>query len=117
MSVKCCDFLVHEIAFYKDSIRPCCSFSIEGDITPFVNNFNGDIVDFQKYLQKRNEFIDIFNKGNIPVCFEKCTKFIPSKTENIDFKLSNLIISNYTKCSCDCIYCEQASYGLDKQYK
>lgn len=117
MSANCCDFLVHEVAFYKDSIRPCCSFSIEGDVTPFVNNFDGDINEFKKYLQKRDQFIEIFNSGNKPVCLEKCTTYIPNQTRDTCFKLTNLIISNYTKCSCNCMYCEQASYGQDKEYK
>ena len=117
MTIKCCDFLIHEIAFYKDSIRPCCSFSIEGDKTPFVNDYNGDIEKFKLYLEKRAFFIKQFQDGEIPFCYPRCTTYEPKKDDKTSFQLKNIIISNYTKCSCNCIYCEQAAYGRDKNYK
>ena len=117
MAIKCCDFLVHEIAFYKDSIRPCCSFSIEGDKTPFVNDYKGDIEKFKLYLEKRSFFIKQFQEGEVPFCYPKCTTYEPKKDDKTSFQLKNIIISNYTKCSCNCIYCEQAAYGRDEVYK
>ena len=106
MKIECCDFLLHEIAFYKDSIRPCCSFSIEGDVTPFINNYNGDIEKFKLYLEKRDFYIKQFQDGILPFCYPKCTTYEPSKGNETSFKLNNIIISNYTKCSCNCIYCD-----------
>ena len=116
-----CEFLLHQIAFYKDGIRPCCSFSIKGDTTPFVNNYDGNIEGIKQYLQKREKFINIFKSGKKPVCYYNCTTYIPSvfgddNNETL-FQLNNIIISNYTKCSCNCIYCEQSAFGQNQEYK
>lgn len=116
---KCCEFLLHEIAFYKDTIRPCCSFSIEddNDITPFVNHFDGDIEKIKNYFKVRNEFIKTFREGGKPVCYPGCTIYQSSKENDNSIKFTNIVISNQTKCSCNCMYCEQAEYGQNPEYK
>ncbi len=115
---KCCEFMLHQIAFYKDTIRPCCSFSIQGDITPFINNYNGEINEIKNYLEKRQNFIKIFQDGGKPECYNGCTTYQECKdNDEISFKLNNIIISNHTKCSCNCMYCEQAEFGQNKKLK
>lgn len=116
--INCCEFLLHEIAFYKNTIRPCCSFSIEddGDITPFVNNFNGNVQNISTYFDIRNNFIKTFYEGNKPVCYNGCTIFQNSNDDS-SIKLTNIVISHRTKCSCNCFYCEQSYFQEDKEVK
>ncbi|MBE7704882.1 MAG: radical SAM protein [Cyanobacteria bacterium SIG29] len=113
----CCEFLLHEIAFYKNTIRPCCSFSIEGDITPFVNNYNGEIDKIQEYFSKRDAFIEKTKQNIALPCFNNCTIFESPRNSDYSTALTNIIISNRTKCSCNCIYCEQAAFGENEEFK
>ena len=48
MKNECCEFLLHQIAFYNDVIRPCCSFSIEKNGL-FKKNYSGNIEGIKEY--------------------------------------------------------------------
>lgn len=116
--MTCCEFLLHQIAFYKDQIRPCCSFSLDNfENSPLISGYDGNIEKIKEYFEKRNHFINIFKNGGKPICYKDCTTYSPCYSQDTSFKLNNLIISNQTKCSFNCIYCEHARYGKDSEYR
>lgn len=110
MTKECCRFLLNQIAFYHDAIRPCCSFSIEKN-NLFSKNYTGTIEGIKKYLEVREDYINKFINGEKPPCYSGCTIYENSEAENANFKLTTLIISHRIYCSCNCIYCEPSSYG------
>lgn len=112
MKQQCCEFLLNQIAFYNDAIRPCCSFSIEKN-NLFSHNYNGDIEGIRKYLDIREDYIKAFINGQPPACYKGCTIFSTGEEvdQNYSFKLKTIIISHRVYCSCNCIYCEPSSYG------
>lgn len=115
MKFKCCDFLLHQIAFYNDKVRPCCSFSIERN-NLFSERYEGDLEGIRKYLSIREAYIELFKKGEKPPCYDGCTLYSEIISENDSFKLNNLVISNRAYCSFSCIYCEPST-GDDKKRK
>lgn len=116
MNKRCCEFLVNQIAFYNDAIRPCCSFSIERN-NLFEHNYTGDIEGIKKYLEIRENYIRMFQESDIPPCYDGCTIYNPKDSDDCDFKLNTIIVSHKIKCSFNCIYCEPASYGNTERRK
>lgn len=108
MKNECCKFLLHQIAFYNDVIRPCCSFSIEKHKL-FQKTYSGDIGGIKEYLKTREEYIKDFKEKGIAPCFKDCTVYENETENDISFKINNLIISHRTYCSCNCIYCEPST--------
>jgi len=119
MSVKCCKFILNQIAFYQSVVRPCCSFSIERQKLFRDNVFDGDSKDIESYFNIRKEYIEAFAAGGQPPCYNGCTLYEPIEHDiDISLGFSNIIISNRSKCSCNCIYCECMDPCADEtQYK
>ncbi len=115
MKYNCCEFLLHQIAFYNDKVRPCCSFSIEKN-NLFSDIYEGDLGGIEKYLLIRKKYIEMFKNGEKPPCYNGCTLYSNITSDNDSFKLNNLIISHRTYCSFSCIYCEPST-GDDKKRK
>lgn len=104
MEYNCCDFLLHEIVFGQDKILPCCCSPNNKFGTVFMTEYKGENFNFVQYLKQRNSYIDIFKKGYIPEYCKGCF-FIKKQNWDDSPKIKRVIISNRTKCSCNCIYC------------
>ena len=114
MRNECCEFLLHQVAFYNDEIRPCCSFTIDKRKL-FYNNFSGDIQGIKDYLKAREKYIKSFKENGTAPCLNGCTIFEKTLDTDTSFKINNLIISHRTYCSCNCIYCEPSTGDTKKR--
>ena len=98
--------MLNQIAFYKDAIRPCCSFSIEKHKL-FSDKFGGSQKEIENYFNIRDAYVKMFLNGEIPPCYKDCTIYEPvDERLKQSSKFDNIIVSNRSKCSCNCIYCE-----------
>lgn len=104
MSFKCCNFLLHEIVFAQSEVLPCCCSPKHKYETRFLENYNGNNFDVDAYLKQRNKYVNMFKNGEIPQCCEGCCLI---REDNWDESntIQRIIITNRTKCSCNCIYC------------
>lgn len=104
MKYNCCDFLLHDIVFSQDKILPCCCSPNSKYGTVFLTNYSGQNFNFDEYLKQRAEYIEIFKNGKIPEYCRGCFS-IKNDEWNDEPKIKRIIITNRTKCSCNCIYC------------
>ncbi len=104
MKFNCCDFLLHELVFAQDKIIPCCSSPRHEYETKFIKNFDGLNFDIKEYITTRNKYVDMFKSGSAPDCCLGCS-FIKNDDWDESLFIKRIIITNRTKCSCNCIYC------------
>lgn len=101
---KCCDYMLHQIVFDQTEVKPCCSETISGNGTKFINNYDGEIVSQEEYSKKRDYYVDLFKSGKIPECCNGCP-MIEEKEWDESLYFERIILAHIAKCSCNCIYC------------
>ena len=104
MEFTCCEYLLHEIVFAQNSVIPCCCSPANNYESTFINNFSRQNFNINEYLNKRNEYITMLKSGNIPASCQGCSRLIKKEWDE-ENKINRIIITNRTKCSCNCIYC------------
>lgn len=110
MSFKCCDYLLNEIVFSPNSLAACCCNQSNEHFSTFINNLNGDNFDIDLYLEQRSQYISMLKSGVVPQFCKGCYRLQEKEwDEALDIK--RIIISNRTKCSCNCIYCALIKFG------
>lgn len=113
MKFKCCEWAISHLVINADDLTYCCA-SFDKKLT-FMENYHGEPIDIQKYINDRKEYIERCKKGDFP---EPCRDCPTLEEREWDESLGfiDVSISNRTKCSCDCIYCI-ISNGGDKEAK
>ncbi len=104
MRFRCCQMLLNHLVFAQSTVIPCCCSPVQRYDTKFFNEYNGDQFDIDEYAKQRNHYIDIFKQGKEPECCQGCP-LIEEKEWNEEISFSNIIVTNRTYCSCNCIYC------------
>lgn len=104
MKFKCCDFLLHEIVFAQAEVIPCCCSPKHEYETRFLKNFNGGEFDAEEYIKQKEQYINLFKEGKTPDCCVGCSMIREEAWDETN-TIKRIIISNRTKCSCNCIYC------------
>lgn len=110
MKFKCCEYLLNEIVFSLSAVTPCCCSPNPAYEMKFLSNFNGKLFDVNKYIEQRNIYISQFKDNIIPKSCIGCNK-VEEKDWNEEPKIKRIIITNSTKCSCNCIYCSLVNIG------
>ena len=98
MIYKCCKKLMGDLVFASADVMACCC-SPNNKFIKFYKQADCEIFNLKKYIEVRNEYINKFKNNIIPEECQSCHQI----EENI--KINNIIISNRTKCSCNCFYC------------
>ena len=104
MKFRCCNFLLHEIVFAQSEVIPCCCSPKHNYETKFLEGYNGGNFDVSAYEEQRNKYIEMFKKGETPKCCEECNMIREEEWDETP-SLQRIIVTNRTKCSCNCIYC------------
>lgn len=114
MIYKCCDRLLHKLAIGHSEITFCCE--PYSPSLPYIKNYDGIPIDIDNYKKVREQYIDMFKKGNIPVSCQNCYQ-LQEKDWDESFGLNFISISSQTKCSCNCIYCTHTKGDIElKRY-
>ena len=115
MKYKCCEYLLHQIVFDQDEIKPCCATSMNSEIAKFVENFDGKNFDLNKYVEKRNFYVEKFKTGEVPDCCLNCPMIEEKEWEENEIYFDRIIMANIAKCSCNCIYCVYTYHDESKK--
>lgn len=105
MKYKCCKYLFHQIVFDIFDIKPCCETSMNGESLNILENFKSENFDIQMYIDKRQEYIDIFKQGSIPKTCSNCPIIEEKDWDLEEVYFDRIIACNIPKCSCNCTYC------------
>ena len=104
MKFQCCEYLLNEIVFAQSAVIPCCCSPVHDYQSHFLSDFDGKEFYLEEYLKKREQYIQQFKSGNIPPSCIGCHK-VQEKEWDETSRINRIIITNRTKCSCDCVYC------------
>lgn len=102
MKFKCCEWALYYLVINSNDLTYCCQ-SFDKQLK-FMEHYNGEKIDIEKYLQNRKEYIEKCKRNEFPEVCRNCPTLVEREwDETAGFIDVN--ISNRTKCSCDCIYC------------
>ena len=105
-SYKCCNALLHKIAINPDNINFCCS--PYDNKLQYLNNYNGELINIEDYIQKRSYYLEQFKAGCIPTPCQNCSYCEERDDWDEEIGFEFISISSRTQCNCDCIYCVQS---------
>lgn len=101
-----CPSVEEGIAFFYDHIRFCCSNVLGPKI---IDNYKGEIIDWELFRYKTNEFKKTFAKGQVPECCANCYQIELFKSKDIvandTNQIKKLFISHWQHCNAGCLYC------------
>ena len=121
---KICKYLLQEIQLIDNRIVPCGSRFWDGYNTAqkfFIKPHETTReIDFDYYFQKRCEYIEMYERGEVPEFCQDCVIYQPI-SDDCDIKerekIKNIHINHKTICSCRCIYCCLADNGDLKKFE
>lgn len=102
MRFKCCEWALSHLVINSDDLTYCCA-SFDKQLK-FLENYHGELVDVEKYIEERKQFIERCKREDYPEVCRDC----PTLEERDWDETPGFIdvnVSNRTNCSCDCIYC------------
>lgn len=110
MGFKCCDYLLNEIVFAQKNLIPCCCSPTHNYSSVFIKNLNGENFDTDLYFEQRGKYISMLKNGIVPEPCIGCYRLKEKDWEEA-LNITRIIITNRTKCSCNCVYCSLVKFG------
>ncbi|MCD7779169.1 MAG: radical SAM protein [Candidatus Gastranaerophilales bacterium] len=105
MKYTSCIHLEHGITFFSTSVQICCISSHPGGggITE-IENYKGELINWEEFFSKRNKLREGTKNGVIP---EKCAGcyYLKEQEWNNNNYIDEVLIGHFTNCNCNCIYC------------
>ena len=99
MKYKSCKDVESSILFIHNLLTFCCSCGSFGDFI-YSKNYNGEIINYEDFLTKRNAFREQFKNDTVDERCHNCSFYQDGDWQD-DFKLSYICIAHRTKCSCN----------------
>lgn len=105
MRYTSCIHLEHGITFFSNSVQICCISSHPGGGNIIqIDNYKGEIIDWNEIFEHRSKMRENIKNGIIP---EKCTGcyYLREEDWNDGNYIDEVLIGHWTYCNCNCIYC------------
>lgn len=105
MKYTSCIHLEHGITFFSNSVQICCISSHPGGGNIMqIDNYRGELIDWDKIFENRKQMRDGIKNGIVP---EKCTGcyYLKEQEWNSENYIDEVLIGHFTHCNCNCIYC------------
>ena len=101
-----CNFLEEGINFDLNTVCDCCISHNDGRGLPIlINNYNGEIIDWEKLFEKKSKRIEMQKESTIYDC-QGCYHLCEYEFKN-EKKLSEFHFSHCRICNAKCIYCSK----------
>lgn len=105
---KCCRHILHGLCFFDKMLVSCCYSPVDqcNNMHPplIMDNYDGRIIPKDELFKKINDYVEVFKGGKIPRECTNCCK-IEEKEWNEDKYIDYIVITHYSVCNADCIYC------------
>ena len=102
MKFKCCEWALAHLVINSDDLTYCCA-SFDKQMK-FIENYHGELIDTDKYIEKRKEYIEQCKRGEYPEVCKDCPTLEEREWDETPGFI-DVSVSNRTKCSCNCTYC------------
>ena len=74
MKFKCCEWALYHLVINADDLTYCCA-SFDKKLT-FKENYQGELIDVDDYIENRKKFIEQCKQGNFPEVCRDCPTLI-----------------------------------------
>ena len=116
MSLKCCDYMSHGLSFEYDKLHDCCIVHHGTLGTPLlIENYHGEIPDFEKIFEHKNELIKELNENKPTKCSD-CVMLRDYSETDCEKYFSMIAINQIKLCNAKCVYCEDEFRNKKKYY-
>ena len=120
MRYTSCIHLEHGITFFSNSVQICCiSSHCGGGNIIEINNYKGELIDWDDFFTKRNQLREGARNGHAPQKCEGCY-YLKEQDWNTDNYIDEVLIGHFTHCNCNCIYCytekDKKFFNANKTY-
>lgn len=120
MRYTSCIHLEHGITFFSNSVQICCiSSHCGGGNIIEINNYKGELIDWDDFFKKRNQLRESARNGHAPQKCEGCY-YLKEQDWNTDNYIDEVLIGHFTHCNCNCIYCytekDKKFFNANKTY-
>lgn len=111
MKYKSCRDVENSMFFILDSLTFCCNYGSSENFI-YKKEYNGEIINLDYFLEKREEYRNKFKSGNLDDRCKNCGK-LEERDWDEELKISHICIAHHSKCSCNCFYC---NFSKEKRY-
>lgn len=84
-----------------------------------INNYHGELINWEDFFKKRNELRKNAQNGITPEKCEGCY-YLKEQEWNDDDYIDEVLIGHFTHCNCNCIYCytekDKKFFNANKTY-
>jgi len=102
---KSCGFLEHGLDFEHKRVTTCCfTCHSGGGHIDVVDNYHGEMVDWDKVFEQKRELREMHKSGRINPKCEGCTFLYEKDWDDEDY-IDRLQFNYWVKCNSRCIYC------------
>jgi len=102
---KSCGFLEHGLDFEHKRVTTCCfTCHSGGGHIDVVDNYHGEMVDWDKVFAQKRELREMHKSGRINPKCEGCTFLYEKDWDDEDY-IDRLQFNYWVKCNSRCIYC------------
>ena len=120
MKYTSCIHLEHGITFFSNSVQICCiSSHCGGGNIIEINNYKGELINWDDFFTKRNQLREGARNGHAPQKCEGCY-YLKEQDWNTDNYIDEVLIGHFTHCNCNCIYCytekDKKFFNANKTY-
>ncbi len=113
MKYKSCEFLRHAIMFWTNQIDYCCHSGIRFlEFYKIKEPYNGEALDWDLLMRERKTQLQNMKEGNPSIFCKTCQYYQEKDWDDWEPYINFIIISHWTHCNSNCIYCD-----LDKKPK
>lgn len=108
-----CQHIEHGITFFSNSVQICCiSSHIGGGNIMQIDNYKGEMIDWDKLFEMRSAIRESHKQGKIHPKCEGCY-YLNEREWNPNNYFDEVLIGHWTHCNCKCSYCYTEA---DKQF-
>lgn len=113
MGYLSCEFVENGMCFIRDAAVLCSySMCMKFEAIKIIEDYKGELFDWEKIRAIKQEYRDRFAKGDIPPICKGCPS-LQVKDWDGSMQLKYILINHWENCQLDCIYCHTHQ---DKKY-
>lgn len=106
MNYTSCNWLLHGLNFEMGHIEMCCLRCHIGEGHVILKNpYNGELLDWDKFFEVKQKFINQNKDGAIDSRCEGCFNLENKDWDDSQRYFSFIHFNHWTRCNCDCMYC------------
>ena len=104
---RSCHSVEGELFFnHLNKISYCSMVTPDGGQPLLYKNYNGELIDWDDFFNKRDEHIQLMKQGGSLDACKNCTWIREDNWNNSKKRFNYILLNTWVKCNLQCIYCK-----------